>query len=78
MEELNFEPRSLVFDSGLHRVGWSRGYAPAERVKRPGHEADHSHLLLRMRGVIPPLPHIFLWRLAYLIKPEVRREAGMP
>jgi len=42
-------------------------------VKRPGREADHSHVVpsLIMREVIPPLPqHVFTaW---YLIKQWVR------
>jgi hypothetical protein len=34
------------------------------RVKRPGREADHLHLVARsrMRGAIPPLPNTSSWR----------------
>jgi hypothetical protein len=42
-------------------IQWVLGLFPW--IKRPGHEADHSHLVsrLRMRGAIPPLPqYVFM------------------
>jgi len=38
--------------------------APSANGKHPSHEANHSHLALRLRmlGAIPPLPHPSLWQ----------------
>jgi len=38
--------------------------APSVNRKHPSHEANHSHLVLRLRtlGAIPLLPHPSLWQ----------------
>jgi hypothetical protein len=53
-------------------VQWVVGALSSE-VKRLGREADHSprsSAKAKNGGATPPLPHTYLWRGAYLIKPR--------
>jgi hypothetical protein len=63
-------PHNVQIGSGAHTASYPTGTRTlSSGVKRPGCETNHSpHLVLRLRirGAIPPLSHIRVWRGAQL------------